>query len=88
MNEQPQGDETPVAPHPTSELSDDDVFRELEQLYETRLETLRRGSDASLENSDRRIDELEKEYLHRHPHREVSPRRLRPNETSLFPPKT
>jgi len=75
------------APHPTKELSDDEVFAELAQLYETRLETLRHGSQAALENSDRRIDELEREYLHRHPQREVSPRRLRPDETSLTPPR-
>jgi hypothetical protein len=73
-------------PHPTKSLSDDDVFRELKQLYETRLETLRRGSDASVEHSSRRIAELEKEYLQRHPHREVSPRRLRPDDTSLRRP--
>ena len=86
MTETPAEESAP-APHPTQELSDDDLFRELGQLYETRLETLRRGSDSSLENSDRRIAELEQEYLHRHPHREVSPRRLRPDETSLTPPR-
>jgi hypothetical protein len=79
--------QTEPAPHPTKELSDDELFAELAQLYETRLETLRHGSDSALENSDRRIDELEREYHHRHPQREVSPRRLRPDETSLTPPK-
>jgi hypothetical protein len=73
-------------PHPTDELTDEDLLRELEQLYRTRLETLRRGSDAALENSDRRIVELESAYLRRRPGREVSARRLRPDETSLFPP--
>jgi hypothetical protein len=79
--------EAGTAPHPTKELSDDELFAELAQLYETRLETLRHGSDSAVENSDRRIGELEREYLHRHPHREVSPRRLRPDKTSLTPPK-
>jgi hypothetical protein len=81
-----QGENQP-APHPTKQLSDDELFTELAQLYETRLETLRHGSDSALENSDRRIDELEREYTHRHPQREVSARRLRPDETSLTPPK-
>ncbi len=75
-------------PHPTKELSDDDVLRELGHLYETRLETLRRGSDAAVEHSTRRIAELEREYLHRHPQREVSARRLRPDDTSLRRPST
>jgi hypothetical protein len=73
-------------PHPTDELADDAVLRELEQLYRTRVDTLRRGSDAALENSDRRIAELESAYLRRRPQREVSPRRLRPDTSSLFPP--
>jgi Family of unknown function (DUF6158) len=69
--------------HPTSSLSLEDLLDELSQLFQTRLDTLRHGSDAALENSDRRINELEREYLQRHPTREVSPRRLRPDETSL-----
>jgi Family of unknown function (DUF6158) len=72
-------DETPTL----SGLSLDDLLHELRQLYETRVDTLRHGSDAALENSDRRINELEREYLVRHPSREVSPRRLRPDDTSL-----
>jgi Family of unknown function (DUF6158) len=77
-------DDEPVpAPHPTEQLSDEEVLRELEQLYRTRIETLRRGSDAALENSDRRIGELEAVYLRRRPQREVSPRRLRPDESSI-----
>src|SRR3954447_17582550 len=76
-----------LPPHPTDELGDDDVLRELEQLYRTRLDTLRRGSDAALENSSERIAELEAAYLRRRPQREVSPRRLRPDESSLTPPR-
>jgi len=64
--------------HPTQELTDEELFEHLGQLYETRLETLRHGSQDSLDNSDRRLRELEGEYLRRHPEREVSPERVRP----------
>lgn len=69
------------APHPTGDLADDDVFRELEQLHEKRLDTLRHGSDSALENSTRRITELEDEYRHRYPQREVEGRRVRPDDS-------
>ena len=64
--------------HPTQELTDEELFEHLGQLYETRLDTLRHGSQDSLDNSDRRLRELEGEYLRRHPEREVSPERVRP----------
>lgn len=73
------------APHPTEELDDERLLRELDHLYRTRLETVRYGSDAAVENSGRRIAELEASYLRRRPQREVSPRRLRPDDTSLTP---
>lgn len=73
-------------PHPTDELPDEDIVRELEQLYRTRLDTLRRGSGVALEHSDRRIAELEGAYLQRRPQREVSARRLRRDPSSLLPP--
>jgi hypothetical protein len=75
--------ETDPAPHPITSLSDDELLAELGQCYETRLETLRHGSDAAVENSTRRISELESEYYHRHPGREVSARRLRPDASSV-----
>ena len=65
--------------HPTQELTDEELFEHLGQLYETRLETLRHGSQDSLDNSDRRLRELEGEYLRRQPEREVSPERVRPS---------
>jgi hypothetical protein len=68
---------------PLADLDDDTLLHELDQLFQTRVETLRHGSDAALENSDRRINELEREYLVRHPQREVSARRLRPDDSSL-----
>ncbi|GIF08622.1 DUF6158 family protein [Actinoplanes siamensis] len=57
-------------------LADDDLFRELSSLYRTRLETLRHGPDAALENHFRRTAELETEYMARFPGREVDPARL------------
>jgi hypothetical protein len=53
-----------------------DLFRELGSLHRTRLQTLRHGPDAALENHLRRTAELETEYLARHPGREVDPARL------------
>ncbi|GIF15360.1 DUF6158 family protein [Actinoplanes teichomyceticus] len=57
-------------------LADDDLFRELGSLYRTRLQTLRHGPDAALENHFRRTAELETEYMARYPGREVDPERL------------
>jgi hypothetical protein len=68
---------------PLADLDDATLLHELDQLFRTRVETLRHGSDAALENSDLRINELEREYLVRHPEREVSARRLRPDDTSV-----
>lgn len=66
------------APHPTDGLPEDLLLHELEQLYRTRLDTLREGSASALDHSDRRIRELEDAYRRRQPDREVSGRRLRP----------
>ena len=57
-------------------LGDDDLFRELASLHRTRLETLRHGPDAALDNHFRRTAELETEYMARYPGREVDPGRL------------
>jgi Family of unknown function (DUF6158) len=65
--------------HPLSSLDDETLLHELGQLFQTRVETLRHGSDDALRNSDRRINELEHEYLLRYPRREVSLERLRPD---------
>ena len=59
-----------------AELSDQDLFRELGSLHRTRLNTLRHGPDAALENHFKRTAELETEYLARYPAREVDPDRL------------
>ena len=42
-----------------SELTDDDLIRELRSLHRTRLDTLRHGSDPALANHLRRTAELE-----------------------------
>ncbi len=58
-------------------LDDEDLFRELSHLHETRHTTFRHGSDDALEAHTRRTAELEAEYLRRRPQREVDPERLR-----------
>jgi hypothetical protein len=73
---QPQHDQ---GVEPTS-LSDEDLLRELASLHDTRHETLRHGSGAALDNHNRRMYELEAEYLRRFPEREVDPHRLRDPE--------
>jgi hypothetical protein len=60
-----------------AELSADDLLRELYTLHSTRHETLRHGSDDALANHNRRLAELESEYLRRYPQREIDPARLR-----------
>ena len=62
---------------PAADLSEDDLMRELHHLHETRLDTLRHGSDDALDNHSRRTAELEADYVRRHPQREVDPARLR-----------
>jgi hypothetical protein len=57
-------------------LGDEDLFRELASLHRTRLDTLRYGPDAALDNHLRRTAELETEYMARFPGREVDPHRL------------
>jgi hypothetical protein len=64
---------------PLTELTDEVLLGELGHLYETRIDTLRHGSDDALENHTERMQELEREYLRRHPQREVDPDRLRPH---------
>jgi hypothetical protein len=62
---------------PGPQLSTDDLLRELAELHRTRHDTLRHGSDQALANHDGRLAELEGEYRHRFPEREVDPQRLR-----------
>lgn len=62
---------------PAAELSDDDLLRELHELYRTRLDTLRHGSEQALGTHTERTAELEADYLRRRPQREIDPERLR-----------
>jgi hypothetical protein len=62
---------------PVGQLSNDDLLRELASIHRTRNDTLRHGSDDSLAEHDRRMAELEAEYLRRFPEREVDTGRLR-----------
>lgn len=60
-----------------AELAEEDLLRELRSLHRTRLDTLRHGAEAALDNHLRRTAELETEYLARFPQREVAPNRVR-----------
>jgi hypothetical protein len=60
-----------------SELSDQDLLRELEHLHMMRHETFRHGSWDALREHTSRTFELEQEYLRRKPEREIDPKRTR-----------
>jgi hypothetical protein len=62
---------------PASELDEEDLDRELAHLHETRHDVFLHGSVQALRHHTQRTDDLEREYLHRHPEREVDPERLR-----------
>jgi hypothetical protein len=68
-DEPADGTSTGIAP---DRLDETDLFRELGQLYRTRLDTLRHGPDHALANHNERMAELETEYLRRFPGRETS----------------
>ncbi|MPZ26258.1 MAG: hypothetical protein GEV12_07330 [Micromonosporaceae bacterium] len=57
-----------------SELSDQDLLRELASVHRTRHEALRHRPAAAFGHHDRRSRELEAEYLRRFPRREVPSR--------------
>ncbi|MBG0829185.1 hypothetical protein HS041_15555 [Planomonospora sp. ID67723] len=59
------------------DLAEDDLLRELRQLHLTRTDTFLHGSGDALANHTTRTEELEEEYLRRHPERQVDPERLR-----------
>jgi hypothetical protein len=67
----------PAVGVPATELSDEDLERELAQLHRTREDTFHRGSPQALDRHTTRMAELEVEYLRRFPDREVDPERLR-----------
>ncbi|MFF1556084.1 DUF6158 family protein [Streptomyces sp. NPDC058279] len=53
------------------------LLRELEAIHRTRHETLLHGSDDALVTHTKRMNELEQEYLRRHPQRAQTPARTR-----------
>ncbi|MFJ2029092.1 DUF6158 family protein [Streptosporangium sp. NPDC087985] len=59
------------------DLIEDDLLRELRHLHATRTDTLLHGSGDALANHTTRTEELEQEYLRRHPERDIDPGRLR-----------
>jgi hypothetical protein len=61
----------------TEDLAETDLIRELEHLHRTRHETFLHGAPHALREHSNRTDELEGEYLRRHPEREVDPARTR-----------
>jgi hypothetical protein len=69
-----QLDEVGVA---ATDLGDDDLLRELEQLHRTRHETFLHAPTPALQNHSQRTAELELEYLRRHPERDIDQNRLR-----------
>ncbi|MEV6966776.1 DUF6158 family protein [Hamadaea sp. NPDC051192] len=63
---------------PAQDLSDGELFKELESLHRTRHDTFLHGSPQALAHHTERMVELENEYLRRFPERAVDPDRLRP----------
>ena len=66
-----------------SQLAEDDLMRELEHLHQTRHDTLLHGSGDALSRHTSRTQELEDEYLRRHPERDIDPERLRSGARAL-----
>lgn len=67
-----------------SELSDDDLDREVAHLHETRHETFLNGSQDALETHTSRMLGLEQEFLRRFPDRSApDPRRVRASSRTL-----
>lgn len=62
---------------PAQELSEPDLLRELEHLHGTRYETLLHGAEDALRHHTDRMNELEREYLRRHPERDIDAERTR-----------
>jgi hypothetical protein len=65
-----------------TELSSEDLLRELEQLHRTRHETFLHAPTPALQHHSQRTAELELEYLRRHPERDIDQTRLRDHAAS------
>jgi hypothetical protein len=71
------GDEVGEAGIAAAELSDDDLLRQLEQLHRTRHETFLHAPTQALRHHSERTTDLEREYLRRHPERDIDQSRMR-----------
>lgn len=60
-----------------SRLEEGKLLKELEAIHRTRHETLLHGSDEALVTHTRRMNELEHEYVRRHPQRARTAARTR-----------
>ena len=60
-----------------TDLSNDDLLREMTHIHATRTDTIRHGSESAMASHTHRMAALEHEYLRRFPDREVDPERLR-----------
>lgn len=60
-----------------TELSEEALLRELEHAHAKRHDTFLHGAPDALREHTARTNELEQEYLRRHPERDVDPRRTR-----------
>ena len=74
QNQAAEDDRTGVNPN---DLDETDLIRELEHLHRTRHDTFLHGAPDALREHGRRTAELEREYLRRHPERDVDPARTR-----------
>ena len=59
------------------DLAEPDLLRELEHLHTRRHDTFLHGAPEALRAHTTRTEQLEAEYLRRHPEREVNPARTR-----------
>jgi hypothetical protein len=62
---------------PVTDLSDDDLRRELAQLHRTRHDTFLHAPTQALQHHSERTAQLELEYLRRWPQRDIDATRLR-----------
>ena len=65
-----------------TDLADEDLLRELEQLHRTRHETFLHAPTQALQHHSERMAELEMEYLRRHPERQIDENRLRSSRST------
>jgi Family of unknown function (DUF6158) len=64
-------DDTQETGVPASDLTEDDLMRELAHLHETRNETFLHAPTTALQHHSERTAELELEYLRRRPERDI-----------------